>query len=45
LAHSSASNGGSTIGELVKPLNPSPFFIGGRQHFDLLEKGELEKLH
>jgi hypothetical protein len=44
-AHSSVGNGGSTIGELVEPLNPSPFFTGGRQHFDSLKKGELEKLH
>jgi hypothetical protein len=44
-AHSSTGNGGSTIGKLVEPLNPSPFFIGGRQHFDSLKKGKLEKLH
>ncbi len=44
-AHSSVGNGGSTVGELVEPLNPSPFFTGGRQHFDSLKKGELEKLH
>ncbi len=25
-AHSSVGNGGSTVGELVEPLNPSPFF-------------------
>jgi hypothetical protein len=43
--HSSVGNGGSTIGELVEPLNPLPFFTGGRQHFDSLKKGELEKLH
>jgi hypothetical protein len=30
---------------LVKPLNPSPFFTSGCQHFDSLKKGELEKLH
>jgi hypothetical protein len=29
LEHSLAGNGGSTVGELVEPLNPSPFFIGG----------------
>ncbi len=28
LAHSSVSNGGSTVGELIEPLNPSPFFTG-----------------
>jgi len=33
------------VGELVEPLNPSPFFTGGRQHFNSLKKGELEKLH
>jgi hypothetical protein len=43
--HSLAGNGGSTVGELVEPLNPSPFFIDGRQHFDSLKKGKLEKLH
>jgi len=44
-AHSSAGNGGSTVGELVEPLNPSPFVTSGCQHFDSLKKGELEKLH
>ncbi|CAK9270787.1 unnamed protein product [Sphagnum jensenii] len=29
-AHSSASNGGSTVGELVEPLNPLAFFTGDR---------------
>jgi hypothetical protein len=43
--HSSAGNGGSMVGELVEPLNPSAFFTNGRQHFDSLKKGELEKLH
>ncbi len=33
------------VGELVEPLNPSPFFTSGRQHFDSLKKGKLEKLH
>jgi hypothetical protein len=44
-AHSLVGNGGSTIGELVEPLNPSPFFTDGRQHFDSLKKGKLKKLH
>jgi hypothetical protein len=44
-AHSSVGNGGSTVGELVEPLNPSPFFTSGCQYFDSLKKGELEKLH
>ncbi|CAK9207872.1 unnamed protein product [Sphagnum troendelagicum] len=44
-AHSLAGNGGSTVGELVEPLNPLPFFISSRQHFDSLKKGKLEKLH
>jgi hypothetical protein len=44
-AHSPASDGDSTVGDLVESLNPSPFFTAGRQHFDSLKKGELEELH
>jgi hypothetical protein len=43
--HSSTDNGGSKVGELVEPLNPSPFFTSDCQHFDSLKKGELKKLH
>jgi hypothetical protein len=43
--HSSAGNGGSTVRELVEPLNPSPFFTSSRKHFNSPKKGELEKLH
>ena len=45
LAMNLSADAGGCIRTVPEPQNPSLFFTGGRQHFDIMTKGEMRKLH